>query len=125
MISVLPLHDDSRKARLLQDFPEAAPDGQVLLMCDGSEELGFVILDLAHSILRIHHICVHGDDPGGMLADFLMRSAASYAANFGAYQIELYDQDFFAFFCARGFVQKEAFAAIPMSGVVRVEKPGR
>lgn len=123
MISVLPLQDSGRQTALLKNFPQAA-DGQVLMMCDGTEELGYTVIDIAHSILHIHRICVHGEDPGGMLADFLMRSAASHAANFGAYRIEICDPNWFGFFCARGFVQEDACVRMPMSGVVRVEKPG-
>lgn len=123
MITVLPLRDDLRKKQLLKAVSAGHPDGQVLTMQEGGEELGFAVLDVEASVLRIHRLCVHGDDPGGMLTDFLMRSAASYAANFGAYQIEMYDRDFLDFFCRRGFEKRGLCAAIPMSRIVRVHKP--
>ncbi len=123
MITVLPLQEESRKNRLLQALPGQPSHGQVLVMCDGPEELGFAVLDLQASVLRLYQICVYGDDPGGMFADFLMRSAASYAANFGAYQIDLYDRDFFDFFCARGFTRHAECVSVPLSAIVRVHKP--
>lgn len=123
MITVLPMQDASRKNRLLQAIPAQLSQGQVLMLCDGPEELGFVVLDLQASVLRLYQICVYGEDAGGMFADFLMRSAASYGANFGAYQIEIYDRGFFDFFCARGFVRHEQCVAVPMSAIVRVHKP--
>ena len=120
MITVLPLRDASRKQALLAMVPLSGSEGQVLVMCDGSQELGFAVLDLHASVLRLHQLSLSQDDLDGMLADFLMRAAASYAANFVAYRIEIYDPVFLPFFRSRGFQGQGSCVARAMSEVVTV-----
>ena len=92
MITVKPIEDNIRKEQLLSKYHCSAADSTVLIMKDGACELGYAVIDLIQGKLLIHDICLTNgsvQEPNAedkIYIDFLMRAAASYGANHGAYQ---------------------------------------
>ena len=86
------MEDRQRERELLEAIPEkAGDDARILMMRDGTSELGWVAVELLHSVLRMIHMEIPGceklDGLSGenvFIADTLMRSAASYGAAVGA-----------------------------------------
>ena len=84
VLTILPMEDREREEELLQSLPaEREDNARILMMSDGQEELGWVAVDMVHSVLRMLHIEVPGAEPDKLsgeavfVADSLMRAAAS------------------------------------------------
>ena len=95
MLTVLPLKDTQRKTELLKSVPKASDNAAVLVMANGEEELAWVVVDIHSSIVRMLKMQVgEKEEPlditnseVSMCVDTLMRAAAYYGANNGAYRI--------------------------------------
>ena len=88
---------------------DAGVEGRVLLMKDGGQPVGYVIVDLEERTLHLRKLSVQRYDftapPQGesvFILDTLMRSAASYGEDHGADEIVTDFPDFFQFFKQRG-----------------------
>ena len=128
MIQVKAMEDREEEQRLLAD---AGVEGRVLLMKDGGQPVGYVIVDLEERTLHLRKLSVQGYDfaapPQGesvFILDTLMRSAASYGEDHGADEIVTDFPDFFQFFKQRGFDADESYAFTPMSTIVHYERGG-
>lgn len=82
----------------------AGVEGRVLLMKDGGEPVGYVVVALEETVLHLRKIFAKGYDfterPQGealFVLDTLMRSAASYGEDHGADQIVTDFPDFSTF----------------------------
>ena len=85
VLTILPMEDREREKSLLDGLSEKTEDNaRVLMMSDGKEELGWVAVEIIHSVLRMLHMEVPGAQPETLtgesvfIADSLMRAAASY-----------------------------------------------
>ena len=123
------MEDREEEKGLLAD---AGVEGRVLLMKDGGQPVGYVIVDLEERTLHLRKLSVQGYDfaapPQGesvFILDTLMRSAASYGEDHGADEIVTDFPDFYGFLKARGFETDEARAFTPMSTIVRYEWGGQ
>ena len=95
MLTILPIKEKGRLQEICKEVPGAENTVDVLLMKDEEEELGYVVVDIKASVLRMISMKVPGEEFKEPLtteqrfcADSLMRAAASYGANNGAYKIE-------------------------------------
>ncbi|MCI9576171.1 MAG: hypothetical protein HFJ84_05825 [Clostridiales bacterium] len=128
MIRILPLKDETKKRERLASVPTLGGHGEILSMQDGREEIGWAAVNLQASVLRIYRMHLSGqtlsalDSEGKSNVDSLMRAAASYGANFGAYRIEIYEPELLDFFCAKGFTKQDGCAAAPMTLIIKVKK---
>lgn len=129
MITVKPIEDNIRKEQLLSHYGCTAADSTILVMKDGVYELGYVVIDVIQGKLRIHDIYLTNgsvEDPkteDKLYIDFLMRAAASYGANHGAYQMENCVEELHSFFASKGFVLENGTCTISISKIVRVCNP--
>lgn len=122
------MEDREEEQKLLD---AAGAEGRVLLMKDGGEPVGSVIVDLKEDVLHLVRFSVKDYDfsekPQGeeiFILDTLMRSAASYGEDHGAQEIVTDFPDFFDFFRGRGFDVDENHAFTPMSTIVHYELGG-
>ena len=122
------MEDREEEQGLLAD---AGVEGRVLLMKDGGQPVGYVIVDLEERTLHLRKLSVQGyafaAPPQGesvFILDTLMRSAASYGEDHGADEIVTDFPDFFQFFKQRGFDADESHAFTPMSTIVHYERGG-
>lgn len=95
MITILPEKDPQKAKPLLNTCGAEGEKAAVLRMRDNADELGYAVVDVKASCLRILDLHIAGIQDNKspapeqrMLADGLIRAAASYAANNGAYDIE-------------------------------------
>ena len=110
---------------------EGADDkSRVLMMTDGAEELGYVVVSLRENVLFIHQFSVGGKvdfsagKPGMeeiFILDTLMRSAASFGETNGADFIKTTFPDFHSFFKLRKFDVDDTHAETPMHTIVHYE----
>lgn len=126
MLTILPMEDREREEELLKSLPaEKEDNARVLMMCDGQEELGWVAVDMVHSVLRMLHIEVPGAEPDKLsgeavfVADSLMRAAASYGATVGAYRICSMEPAYNEFLRLRGFTPSETGAYTDLGTIVK------
>ena len=129
MIQVKAMEDRAEEQGLLD---AAGVEGRVLLMKDGGEPVGYVVVALEETVLHLRKIFAKGYDfterPQGealFVLDTLMRSAASYGEDHGADQIVTDFPDFFDFFKRRGFDVAQGHAFTPISTIVRYEQGGQ
>lgn len=129
MITVKPIEDNIRKEQLLSKYHCSAADGTILVMKDGTCELGYAVIDLIKGKLLIHDIYLTNGSVEAPKAedklyiDFLMRAAASYGANHGAYQMENCVEKLHLFFVSKGFVLEHGMCTIPISKIVHICNP--
>lgn len=110
MITILPMQDSEGKVRILEECADAGNDAEVLLMRDAGEKVGYAVVDVNASTLRILNIalwegsavCGTGSDEA-FYADALLRASASYGMEHGAYQMESRAERFRDFFQSAGF----------------------
>lgn len=119
-----------REKEICSKTAGADAESRVLVMTDGKEELGYVVVSLKEKVLYIHGFCVGGktdfaaEKPGMeeiFILDTLMRSAASFGENNGADHIRTTFPDFHSFFKLRRFDVTETCAETPMSTIVHYE----
>lgn len=129
MITVKPIEDNIRKKELLASSGALLSSGNVLDMKDAAQELGYIVVDINHSILRLQSIHLANgsleelDAESKLCVDFLMRAAASYGANHGAFRIENHIAPLHSFFVTKGFVMENGACAMPISRIVHVHNP--
>ena len=118
MITVKPIEDNIRKEQLLSKYHCSADDSTILVMKDGVCELGYAAIDLIQGKLLIRNIFLTNGSVQELNAenkiyiDFLMRAAASYGANHGAYQMENCVEELHSFFVSKGFVLEHGICTI-------------
>lgn len=129
MITVKPIEDNIRKEQLLSRYHCSAADSTILVMKDGVCELGYAAIDLIQGKLLIRNVFLTNGSAQELNAenkiyiDFLMRAAASYGANHGAYQMENCVEELHSFFVSKGFVLEHGICTIPISKIVQVCNP--
>ena len=124
------MEDREREKSLLDGLSQKGEDNaRVLLMQDGKEELGWVAVDICHSVLRMLHMEVPGFEldklsgEGVFVADSLMRSAASYGAAVGAYRIKSMQPQLSEFLRLRGFTPEKNGAETGLETIVKYTGP--
>jgi hypothetical protein len=63
MITILPMADEKRKAEILSSYPMVAAKQDVLVMAEAEEELGYVVLAVDHTNLKLLDMTVSGRQP--------------------------------------------------------------
>lgn len=98
------------------------------MMGADADELGYVAVDLKDSILRMRKLEVFGanleqpDLNARVCVDSLMRAAASYGANKGAYRIETEISSLGALLSRVGFQEKDGKFGCALSKIVKICK---
>lgn len=129
MITVTPIENKTRKEALLASTNSLFHSGNVLVIKDGGQELGYIVIDIDHSVLRLQSLYLeHGtletlDAQAALYVDFLMRSAASYGANHGAFRVENTIAPLHDFFITKGFSMEHGVCSIPIHRIVHIRKP--
>ena len=122
--------EKTEEAALLAKTEGAPDNGRVLVMTDGEETLGYVVIALEDDTLVFYGFSVSGqtdftkakpDPMTTFVLDTLMRSAASFGETNGMNHIRTAFPDFFDFFKQRGFTVAEDHAEAPMSLIVHYE----
>lgn len=128
MITILPLQDPKRVQELLADLPDKGDYAAVLMMGDPADELGYVAVDVKDSVLRMRKMEVFGsnleqpDLNARICSDSLMRAAASYGANKGAYRIETEVPGLGTLLKASGFLAEGRKFVCDLSKIVKICK---
>ena len=128
MITILPLQDPKRVQELLADLPDKGDHAAVLMMGDPAGELGYVAVDVKDSVLRMRKMEVFGsnleqpDLNARICSDSLMRAAASYGANNGAYRIETEVPGLGTLLKASGFLAEGRKFVCDLSKIVKICK---
>lgn len=131
MITILPMEDGVRKQEILHRFPSISGSKDVIVMREQEEEFGTAVLSIEDGVLKILDITVNGqrlselDPMGKMVADSLMRSAASYGETYGAVEIAAYLPELESFLESKGFRKAEGKMVTPMQTIVHRTKPKR
>ena len=130
MLQIVPMAEKTEEAALLAKTEGAPDNGRVLVMTDGEETLGYVVVALEDDTLVFYGFSVSGqtdftkakpDPMTTFVLDTLMRSAASFGETNGMNHIRTAFPDFFDFFKQRGFAVAEDHAEAPMSLIVHYE----
>lgn len=118
MITILPA-DPAEKEALFQ--PEA---DDVLVMRDGGQALGWVAVQAGRACLRLLAltVCPEEEAERRFCADSLLRAAASYAANQGAYRLCCRLSQWKAFLQSEGFQREGEEYVLPTSSIVKICK---
>lgn len=127
MLQVSPIKDADARAAILRGVPEAGADAQILLLTEADKQLGLVAVDIKSSVLRMLAMELGGADPAdrlspedAFLADFLMRAAASYGANHGAYRISSHIPAIEPILRPLGFTGENGIVTIDLIHIVHV-----
>ncbi|WP_277668274.1 hypothetical protein [Caproiciproducens galactitolivorans] len=127
MITILPLKDRERTERILRSVPGAEDDARVLVMWEGADERGYIVVDMKASTIRLLKMEISGckdfsqaDGDSRMCADSLMRAAASFGSTIGAYQMESKIAGWEPFFQSAGFVLQNGSMLCPLSKFVKI-----
>ena len=130
MLQIVPMAEKIEEAALLAKTEGAPDNGRVLVMTDGEETLGYVVVALEDDTLVFYGFSVSGqtdftkakpDPMTTFVLDTLMRSAASFGETNGMNHLRTAFPDFFDFFKQRGFTVAEDHAEAPMSLIVHYE----
>ena len=96
-------------------------------MSDGQNELGYVVIDMKSSVIRMLKMEVFGcsdltklNEQNCMYADSMMRAAASYGATIGAYQIESYIDGLEHYLHSVGFITSNDKLISSLSNFVKI-----
>jgi hypothetical protein len=96
-------------------------------MSDGGNELGYVLIDVKSSVVRILKMMVCGYDDlskidahSRMCVDSMMRASASYGATVGAYQIESELDSLGVYFSSVGFEYSNGKWIDPLINIVKI-----
>ena len=126
MITVHPMTDKEKVGRILGKIPGAEDDAVVLTMQENGIQMGYVAVDVKSSVLRMHTMQVAGcddfsnlDEHSRMCAEFLVKSAASYAANNGAYKMRSFVSGLETFLKTMGFEQENDNMSIDLIKIVK------
>ena len=129
MLTILPIKEESRLQEILKGIPGAEDNADVLLMKEGEDELGYVAVAIKSSVL--HMLAMEAG--GGALkvpltmeqrfcADSLMRAAASYGANNGAYKIESHIPQINGMLQGLGWQLEDDIAVTELKNIVKFVK---
>ena len=130
MLQIVPMQEKDREKAICLAAEGADAESRVLVMTDGAEELGYVVVSLRADVLFIHQFNLGGktdfsaEKPGMeeiFILDTLMRSAASFGETNGANHIKTTFPDFHSFFKLRKFDVDDTHAETPMSTIVHYE----
>ena len=130
MLQIVPMQEKDREKAICLKTAGADAESRVLIMTDGAEELGHVVVSLRDAVLYIHGFDLGGktdfstEKPGMeeiFILDTLMRSAASFGETNGANHIRTTFPDFYDFFKLRRFDVTDTHAETPMSTIVHYE----
>ncbi len=122
------MEDKKREEAILADISDRGDNTAVLLMGDASEELGYVAVDIKDSVLRMRKMEIKGsrleqpDLNARICSDSLMRAAASYGANKGAYRIATDIAGLGKLLAPIGFVEEENSFVCELSKIVKICK---
>lgn len=122
------MEDRERVETILADVPDRGDNAAVLLMGDAREELGYVVVDVKDSVLRMRKMEIKGsqleqpDLNARICSDSLMRAAASYGANKGAYRIATDVAGLGKLLAPVGFVEEENSFVCELSKIVKICK---
>ena len=126
---MLPIQDQERKTKILQGITKTGKQADVLLMCDGTEEMGYVVVESRNLELHMWDMQIFSctdlskpDMDARMCIDFLMRSAASYGFHNGDYKIISHIPDIFPVLQVSGFKASGNVAETEVTNIVRVCK---
>ncbi len=96
-------------------------------MSDGQVELGYVVIDMKSSVIRMLKMEVYGcndftklNEQNRMCADSMMRAAASYGATIGAYQIESQINGLEKYLNSVGFITSKNKLTSPLLNFVKI-----
>ncbi len=113
----------------MQTVHGAEADAKILLMCDGQNELGYVVVDMKSSTIRMLKMEVFGcadlsklNEQNRICADSMVRASASYAATVGAYQIETQIAGLERYLHSVGFIESGNKLISPLSNFVKTSK---
>ncbi|WP_312693663.1 hypothetical protein [Caproiciproducens sp.] len=127
MITILTLKDSSRAGQIIRMVPAAENNAQVLVMSEGDKELGYVVVDVRSSVVRMLKMEISGcgnlaemDVQSRMYADSMMRATASYGATLGAYRIESQVKGLQQFLFGCGFIQSNHKLSSPLSNFIKI-----
>ena len=104
MLQIVPMAEKTEEAALLAKTEGAPDNGRVLVMTDGEETLGYVVVALEDDTLVFYGFSVSGqtdftkakpDPMTTFVLDTLMRSAASFGETNGMNHIRTAFPDFF------------------------------
>ena len=115
MIAILPLAGEE-----LERFRREHPDAEdVLVMTDRRARLGAVGVRVSSSVLHIVLLEADGEEPERrFLADSLLRAAASFAANRGAYRLSCALPGWEDFLKSEGFRPEDGSFVLPTDRIV-------
>jgi hypothetical protein len=98
-------------------------------MSDSADELGYVVVDIRASVIRMLAMQMNGfEDYHDMTpevricADSMMRAAASYGANNGAYKIESHILPLNDFYTSIGFKMEHDIVSCDLTNIIKVCK---
>jgi hypothetical protein len=98
-------------------------------MSDDANELGYVVVDIRASVVRMLAMQVNGCEDlrnrtpdVRICADSMMRAAASYGANNGAYKIESHILPLNDFYTSIGFKMEHDIASCNLTNIIKVCK---
>lgn len=130
MITILPMEREQEKAAILSRYPTLSGKGDVMVMAEKEDVLGTVVLSVDKTTLHIYDLTVSDqslntlDSMGKVIADSLMRAAASYGEVNGAERVLSHVEGLAEFFAQKGFTEAEDGMTIPMNRIVHRCKPG-
>lgn len=127
MISILTLNDRDRAAQIIRPLPAAENNARVLVMREGERELGYVVVDMQSSVIRMLKMEIAGceslkklDAHGRLCADSMLRAAASYGAAIGAYRMESRIDELQEFLSGCGFLWSNDKFTSPLSNFIKM-----
>lgn len=118
--------DSIKKDRIKQEISDAESNAEVLLMTEAGHETGYIVVDIKDSTIRILKLIIeksvlNEQNPEAlMIADSLMRAAASYGASLGAYQIESRITEFQNYFQSVGFLKSKNGFLCNLSNIIKI-----
>lgn len=121
------MQNAQERAAILKNVPEADADAQLLQMTDGGKTIGWVAIDIRSSVVRMLAMELEGKlvaqalpAQNIFLADFLMRAAASYGANHGAYRIASHIPPLEPLLRPLGFTGEDGWVATDLIHIVHI-----
>lgn len=113
----------------MQTVHGAEADTKILLMNDEQNELGYVVIDIKASTIRMLKMEITGcmdlsklNEQSRICADSMLRASASYAATVGAYQIESRIAGLEHYLYSVGFIESGDRLLSPLSNFVKIGK---
>lgn len=118
--------DSIKKDRIIQEITDAESNAEVLSMTEADREAGYIVVDIKDSTIRILRLIIEKSELNEqnpealMIADSLMRAAATYGASIGAYQIESRITEFQNYFQSVGFIKSKKGFLCNLSNIIKI-----